>query len=121
MACVKGLEQVEGFLAAYLTENGCVRPVAKAGFEKVPDGHGGNILSLPAAGFEADNVRLSDVYFGRVFDNHKPAIVRNEVGEDVQDCGFSGAGPAADEDVSPPKDCYLEDLGQLRGKRANAD
>ena len=48
MPGVEELQEIEGFSSSYFTQDDSVGPVAKGGFEEVPDGDGGQtVLGLP--------------------------------------------------------------------------
>src|SRR5579859_3713893 len=110
MTCVEGLKQVEGFSPANLTDNDAVGPVAKRGFEQVPDGDCRDSVLL-SAGLEANENRFVDLDFGGVFDQHDAFFVGDESGEDIQESGLTSSGPAADEQVDAIFDLFSEQAG----------
>src|SRR6267142_2330854 len=78
MPCVEELQEIEGLSSTYFAKDDSVGPVAKGGFEEVPDGDGGQtVLRLPR--FEADQVVLGQVNFRRVFDEEDTFIGRDEL------------------------------------------
>src|ERR1700693_988437 len=111
MSCVEELQEIEGLSSTYFAKDDSVRPVAKGGFEEVPDGDGGQaVLRLPH--FEADQVVLVHVNFRRVFDEEDTFIGRDELPEDIEHRSFPGSGTPSDENVSPSKNVVFELVGE---------
>jgi hypothetical protein len=78
MSGIEELQEIEGFSSTYFTEDDSVGPVAKGGFEEVPDRDGGEtVLRLPR--FETDQVVLVHVNFGGVLDEEDTFIGRDEL------------------------------------------
>jgi hypothetical protein len=83
MSRVEQWQEIESLSSAYFGEDGPVGPVAKGGFEKIPDGDGGKaVLRLPS--FKTDQVVLVHVNFRRVFDEEDTFIARNELSDDIE-------------------------------------
>src|SRR5204863_10134617 len=96
MPCVEELQEVEGLSSAYFAKDDSVRPVAKGGFEEVPDGDGGQtVLRLPR--FESDKVVLCQVNFRRVFDEEDTFIRRSELPEGIEHRSFPSSGTRSDQ------------------------
>jgi hypothetical protein len=98
MPCVEELQEIEGLSSTYFAKDDPVRPVAKGGFEEVPDGDGGQtVLGLPR--FESDQVVLGQVNFRRVFDEEDTFIGQDELPEYIEHRSFPGSGTPSDENV----------------------
>lgn len=121
VAGVEGLQQIKGFLPAYLSQDGAFGSVPQACFQKIADGDGRNPGSLLSACLKAHEVWFADVDFCCVFDNHQSVFIGNEIGKDVEQSRFACAGATADEDVSPVNDGVVKVSGHCFGDGANAD
>src|SRR6266403_2337833 len=111
MPCVEELQEIEGLSSTYFAKDDSVRPVAKGGFEEVPDGDSGQtVLRLPR--FESDQVVLGQVNFRGVFDEEDTFIGRDELSEDIDHCSFPGSGTPSDENVFPSENVVLELVGE---------
>jgi hypothetical protein len=111
MPSVEELQEIEGLSSTYFAEDDSVRPVAKGGFEEVPDGDGGQtVLRLPC--FEADQVVLGQVNFRRVFDEEDTFIRRDELPEGIEHRSFPRSSTPSDENVSPSENVVLELVGE---------
>ncbi len=56
---------------------------------------------------------LFELKFGRIFDGDDAFGIRNEAGEHVEQCRFSGARTAGDDDVKARLDGALQKLQHL--------
>src|SRR5580700_11516406 len=111
MPCVEELQEIEGLSSTYFAKDDSVRPVAKGGFEEVPDGDGGQtVLRLPR--FKSDQVVLGQVNFRRVFDEEDTFIGGDELSEDIEHCSFPRSGTPSDENVSPSENVAFELVGE---------
>src|ERR1700687_3164259 len=111
MPCVEELQEIEGLSSTYFAKDDSVRPVAKGGFEEVPDGDGGQtVLRLPR--FESDQVVLGHVNFRRVFDKEDTFVGRDELPEDIEHCSFPGSGTASDQNVLSSENVVFELIGE---------
>src|SRR6516225_10211687 len=111
MPGVEELQEIEGLTTAYFTEDDPVGPVAKGGFEEVPDGYGGQtVLRLPR--FETDQVVLVHVNLRRVFDKKDTFIGRDELPEDIEHRSFARSGTPSDENVFPGENVVFELVGE---------
>ena len=92
VSCVEELQEIEDFSSAYFTKDDSVGPVAKGGFEEVPDGNGRQtLLRLPR--FETDKVVPVHVNFRRVFDEEDTFIERDELSEDIEHLSLFAVHP----------------------------
>src|SRR6266576_3821942 len=111
MPCVEELQEIEGLSSTYFAKDDSVRPVAKGGFEEVPDGDGGQtVLRLPR--FETDQVVLVHVNFRGVFDEEDTFIGWDELSEDIEHRGFPGSSTPSDENVFPRENVVFELVGE---------
>ena len=111
MPCVEELQQIEGLSSTYFAKDDSVRPVAKGGFEDVPDGDGGQtVLRLPR--FESDQVVLGQVNFRRIFDEEDTFIGRDELPEDIEHRSFPRSSTPSDENVSLCENVVFELAGE---------
>ena len=111
MPCVEELQEIEGLSSTYFAKDDSVRPVAKGGFEEVPDGDGGQtVLRLPR--FETDQVVLVHVNFRRVFDEEDAFIGGDELPEDIEHRSFPRSGTPSDENVFSSENVVFELVGE---------
>src|SRR5207302_6346147 len=104
-------QEIEGLSSTYFAKDDSVRPVAKGGFEEIPDGDGRQtILRLPR--FETDQVVLGHVNFRRVFDEEDTFIGGDKLSEDIEHRGFSRSGTPSDENVFPGENVVFELVGE---------
>ena len=111
MPCVEELQEIEGLSSTYFAKDDPVGPVAKGGFEEVPDGDGRQTI-LRLSRFETDEVVLVHVNFRGVFDEEDTFIGRDELSEDIDHCSFPGSGTPSDENVSPGENVVFELVGE---------
>src|SRR5438046_9450535 len=107
MPCVEELQEIEGLSSAYFTEDDPVGPVAKGGFEEIPDGDGRQTILLLSR-FETDQVVMAHVNFRRVFDEEDTLIGRNELSEDIEHRCFSRSSTPSDENVFSGKNVIFK-------------
>src|SRR5450759_344699 len=110
MAGVEGIEQGSCLASTHFAENDPVWSPAQSGLQKIIEGDVG--LERVGLAFGRHNVRLLDVKFRSILDDHDAIVVRNEVGQYPQKRGLAGARPAADEQglsaagLFPQEVCY---------------
>ena len=102
VARIHGLQHVEGFLATHLANYDAVGTHTQTVDDQLPLPHRALAFDVGRAGFQADDVFLLELQFGRVFDGDDAVGIRNVAGEHVQQGGLSGAGSARDQDVQLP-------------------
>jgi len=120
MPGIEELQEIEGLSSAYFAEDDPVGPVAKGGFEEVPDGDSREtVLRLPR--LETDQVVLVHVNFGRVFDEEDTLIRRDELSEDIEHCSFPRSGTPSDENVFPSENVVFELVGEPPLQRSCPD
>ena len=111
MARVQKLQKVECLASANLAENDAVWAMPEGGLQEVTDRHCRySVLRLP--GLEPDKVRLGHLNLSRVLDEKDSFVFRDELPENVQECGLAGPGPSADEDVLAGEDIILKTVGK---------
>ena len=77
MAGVEGIKQRPRLDSSYFAQDYAIWSPAQSGLQKVIERDGG--LERVGLAFYRHNVRLLDVEFGSVLDNHDAIVVRNEV------------------------------------------
>src|ERR1700721_928742 len=77
MAGVEGIEQCSRLDSPNFAENDPVRSPAEGGLQKIIEGDVG--LEPIGLAFGRHNVRLLDVKFGSIFNDHDAIMLRNEV------------------------------------------
>src|SRR4029079_10304079 len=87
------------FATAALTDDDSIRPHTQTVTHEVGRLDLALAFDVGRAGFEADDVILLQLKFGRVFDRDDAVFVRDEAGERVEQRGFTGTGTARDDDV----------------------
>src|SRR5580698_2981934 len=95
MAGIEGIEERSRLDSAHFAENDPVRSPAESGLQKIIEGDVG--LERIGLAFCRHNVRLLDVKFRGIFDDHDAIIVRNEVSQYPQERGLAGPRPTANE------------------------
>src|SRR5229473_6661032 len=95
MAGVEGIEQRTRLDSTHFAENDPIRSPAQSGLQKVIERDVG--LERIGLAFGRHNVRLPDVKFGGILNDHDAIMVRNEVCQYPQKRGLAGPRPTADE------------------------
>src|SRR5271155_487102 len=95
MAGVEGIEQGSCLDSAHFAENDPIWSPAQSGLQKIIERDVG--LERVGLAFCRHNVRLLDVKFGSIFNDHDAIVIRNEVCQYPQKCGLAGPSPTADE------------------------
>src|SRR5208337_3337690 len=95
MAGVEGIEQGARLDPAHFSENDPVRSPAKGGFQKIIERDVG--LERVGLAFGRHNVRLLDVKFRGIFNDHDAIVIRNEVSQYPQERGLAGSRSTTDE------------------------
>src|SRR5262249_47245832 len=121
VAGVERLQEIECLFPTYLSEDGAFGPVPQACLEQIANGDGRNLWSLLTAGLKADKVGFADMNFRCVLDHQQAVFFRNEVGQNVEQCGFARTRAAADKDVFSFDDGSLKKRGDWFGDRADAN
>jgi hypothetical protein len=96
---VHGLEHIEGFATAAFADDDAVWSHTESIANEVCCGHAATSFDVWRSGFEAEDVFLLELEFGGVFDGDDAVIIGDEAGEGIEECGFSGASSAADDDI----------------------
>ena len=99
MAGVHGLKHVKGLLAAHLAYHDAVGAHTEAVDDELAHADRALAFDVGRAGFEADDVLLLELQFGRVFDGDDALGVRDVSGKNVEKRGFAGAGTAGNEQI----------------------
>ena len=110
MAGVHGLEHVQGFPAADFANYDPVRPHAQGIPHEIADANGTAAFDVFRPAFQTDHVLLLQLQFHGVFNGDDAFVVGNERGKNVEQCGFSRAGTAGDDDVQACLDTGVEQL-----------
>ena len=121
MARVHRLEHVERLGAADLADDDPVGAHAQAVADEVADRDLALALDVRRARLEPQRVALVELELGGVLDRDDAVVVRDRLGEDVQERRLSGAGTARDEDVQARLDAALEELDRLGRQRPEPD
>src|SRR6267378_7595395 len=87
MTGVQKLKKIEGFPATNLTQQDAILPMAKSGFQKIAHGDAGHtVIGTPR--FEANQVGVAQLNFGRIFDQKNALVFGDEPAEDVEITSF---------------------------------
>ena len=101
MAGIHGLQHIQRFLAADLTDDDAVGAHAQGVDQQLALMDRALAFDVGRAGFQPNNVFLMELQFGRVFDGDNSFAIGNVGGQHVQKCRFAGAGTAGNQDVQP--------------------
>src|SRR5947208_16750667 len=112
VADIECLKEIESLASPNLSHNDTIGPVSKSGLEKIPNGDR-RCGALSTAGFETNQVTLSDLDLSCILDDHDALLLRDKVTEDVQQGRFARAGAAGDQDILTLADLLLEQFSQL--------
>ena len=121
VAGVHRLQHVERGGVADLADDDPVRAHAQAVAHQVADRDLAPALDVGRARLEADDVLLVQLQLGGVLDGDDPLVVGDERRQHVERGRLAGAGAAGDDDVEPTAHARLEEVGGLRGQRADVD
>jgi hypothetical protein len=108
VARIKGIEQRARLDSAYLTEDDSIRPPAESRLQKVIEGDAG--FECIRLAFDREDVRLLDVQFCRILNNHDALIVGDGIGEDAQQRRLAGPCSTADEQRIATVDLFCKKL-----------
>src|ERR1017187_7371031 len=108
MAGVEGIEQGSCLDSTHFAENDSVWSPAQSGLQKVIKRNVG--LERVGLAFGRHNVRLLDVKFGGVLNDHDAILVRNEVSQYPQERGLAGPRPTADEQGLSAADLFPQEV-----------
>ena len=78
MAGIHGLEHVERFFTANLTDDDAIRAHTQRVHQQLALANGAFAFHVGRSGFEPDHVFLTKLKLGRVFDRHDAIAVRDE-------------------------------------------
>ena len=121
VAGVHRLEHVEGLAAADLADHDPVRPHAQRVAHQVADGDLALALDVRRPALQPHHVLLLELQLDGVLDGDDALVVGDEGGQHVEQGGLAGAGAAGDDDVQLRLDAGVQQLGHLRGERAELD
>ena len=99
VARIHGLEHIECFFAADLTDDDAVGSHTQAVDEQLPLPDSSLSFHVGRTGLQTDNVLLRQLQFGRVFDCDDAFVLRNVLRQNVKEGRFTGAGTAGDQDA----------------------
>src|SRR5574340_550207 len=99
MTGVHGLEHVERFAAAHLTDDDAVGAHTQRVPHQVANGNAAMPIDVGGLGLHADDVILLQFEFGCVLDGDDAFVVGDVAGKDIEEGGFSRAGAAGNDDV----------------------
>ena len=120
VAGVEELQKIERFAPSNLPQQNTIGPMPQRGFEKVTNGDSGHAV-LFSSGFEADEVRLSKLYFGGVLDQHDSLVRGNELSQGIQQGGLAAARSAANQEISMMQNVVLKTVRKGASKRTAFD
>ncbi len=115
VAGVHGLEHVERFFAADFADDDTVRAHTESVDDEVPLPDSAAAFNVGWTRFKPHDVPLTKHQFRCVFNGDDPFLVRDEAGQDIQQCRLAGASAARDKDVEAAGDgCPQEVQHRLR-------
>ena len=115
VAGVHGLQHVQRFFAADLTDDDAVGAHTQGVDEQFALLDGALAFDVGWARFQADDVILVELQFGRVFDGDDAFAIGDEGGQHVEQRGFTGAGAARDQNVEPRFHAAVQQLAASAG------
>src|SRR3569623_1847450 len=121
MAGVHGLQQVERLGSADIADDDAFWAHTQAVLDEVAHRALALALDVGRAGFEAHDMRLLKLKFGRVFAGDDALVFVDIVGQAIQQRGFAGAGTAGDQHVGAAAADDLQDLRAFGRDRAEPD
>src|SRR5216684_5318296 len=98
MTSIESLQQIKCLPTTDLTDNDPVGPVSEGGLQQIPNCDC-RYPGLLASALKPNQICLTDVQFGGVFDEQNSFFVRNEIGQDIQQRRFTRSGSATDQNV----------------------
>src|SRR5208282_4841277 len=119
MAGVEGIEQDACLDSTHFAENDPVWSPAQSGLQKVIKRNVG--LERVGLAFGRHNVRLLDVKFGGILNDHDAIVIRNEVSQYPQKRGLAGPRPTADEQGLSAADLFPQEVRKWPCQRATID
>ena len=114
MAGVHGLQHVERFFAAALTDNDTVGAHSERITNEVALSHFPLALDIGGARLQSADVRLLQLQFGRIFDRDQAFPGRNEIRQRVEHRRLAGAGAARDQRRNLARNRGCENLRDRR-------
>ena len=121
VASIHGLEHIEGFAAAAFADDDAVGAHTEGIAHEIADGNGSAAFDIGRSGFKADEVRLCESKFGRVFDGQDSFGMRQVIREDIEECRLTGSGTACDDDIFPKQNADSEKFAHGIGDCAESD
>ena len=121
VAGVHRLEHVQRLAAAAFADDDAVRAHAQRVADEVADRDGAAALDVRRARLEAHEVRLREAQLGGVLDREDALVVREVVGEDVEEGGLAGTGAAGDDDVLAQEHAHAQEVRHRLGEGPEAD
>ena len=118
---VHGLEHVEGFFAADLTNDDAVRTHTQAVDQELALINGALAFDIGWTSFETHHVFLVELQFGGVFDGNDALAVGQIGREHVEKRGLSSAGTAGNQNVEARFNAALKELEHGRGESMVGD
>ena len=120
MAGIEELQKIECLAGANLPQQNAVWPVTERRFQQVADSDARQaVLRMPR--FKANQVRMSQPYFRRIFDQEDALVFRNEFAKDIEGRRLTGAGPTANQNVLTGKNVIFEPVGEGLVESARRD
>ncbi len=116
VACVHGLQHVEGLGTAHLTDQDPVGAHSKAVAQELPDGELALAFDVGWPVLERDDMRVVDLQLGRIFDGDHTLVVRDEACDHVESRRLARPGAARDQDVHAAQHRGLEELRHGRAE-----
>src|SRR5690606_13826206 len=120
VAGVHRLKEIEDFRAAYFTNDNAFRPHAQTVLHQITHRDLALAFKIRRAGFEAHDMRLLKLQFGRVFAGDDALITVDIVGQAVEQHRLSGTGTAGNDDIAADAADDFENFGSLRRDRTEA-
>ena len=119
MTGVHRLQHVQRLAAATLTDDDSLGPHSQRGLDQIANRDLAGAGGVRVTGLEADKVvDMLDLQLGGVLDGDDTLIMRDVVGQRVEEGRLTGAGTAADKDIVFRLNEQLELVGNVLGDRA---
>ena len=121
MAGVHRLQQVEDLRSAHFADDDALGPHTQAVLDEVAHGDLALAFEVGRARFEAHDMRLLQLQFGRVLAGDDALVAVDIVGQAVEQRRLAGAGTAGDDDVAADAADDLQHLGAFGRDGAELD
>jgi hypothetical protein len=121
VARVHRLEHVEGLGSSNLPDDDPVGPHPQRVAYEVANPDLALALDVLRARLEPEDMLLGQLELGRVLDRDDAVAVGDRGGQRVQERCLAGAGAARDQDVDLRLDATAQEVGRVRGQRADAN